>query len=102
MAQLRRSAPEGDKAVAGQKAQPTRQETSETKGKTPKGPPRGSQVFIVAVWGYRVKALTCIRMRNVFCQHTGYHGCPLELAAVLSACIGIVVCSSVSREHLFL
>lgn len=40
-----RSAPEGDKAIAGQKAQPTRQETSEgKKGKTPKGPPRGSQV----------------------------------------------------------
>lgn len=40
-----RSAPEGDKAIAGQKAQPTRQETSEgKKGKTPKGPARGSQV----------------------------------------------------------
>ena len=42
---LLRAAPEGDKAVEGQKVQPTGEKASNKEGKQPYGPKRGSQVF---------------------------------------------------------
>ncbi|DBB03620.1 hypothetical protein WJX82_010140 [Trebouxia sp. C0006] len=41
------AAPEGDKAVAGQKAQPTGEAASNKEGKQPYGPKRGSQVRVL-------------------------------------------------------